>query len=237
MCGIATNTKPKKQIEQTFGAQVIDVWESFTPIAKAFAFDTLPIITQEQPSVIQLFAFGLLPNWAQPNADGVKLRTQTINARSETIFEKPSFKNSIINKKCLILVDGFIEYQHIGKEKQAYYISLKNEPLFAMAGIYNVWQQDGVTHKTFSIVTVPANELMAQIHNSKLRMPLILQKEDYNNWLQTNNMEQTKTMFYSFNNDAMQAHAISNNIGKTTANKKDCNLLQPISIVKQESLF
>jgi putative SOS response-associated peptidase YedK len=238
MCGIATNTKPKKQIEDTFAAKFVDIFEdSNVPISKAYAQDPLPIITQEATSEIQFFQFGLLPAWAKNDAAGKTLRTQTINARSETIFEKPSFKNSIYSNKCLILVDGFIEYQHNGKQKQAFFISLKDKPLFAMAGIYNIWQQGNSIIKTFSIVTVEANALMATIHNSKKRMPLILTTEQQQTWLQAKNEEEIKHHFSPYKDSLMQAHTISNNIGKQDFDKKDISILQPISTVVQTSLF
>ncbi len=239
MCGIATNTKPKKAIEDRFSAKFSTA--NYTPIviAKAFANHTLPIITQHAPGSIQLFEWGLLPDWAKGEEDIKKLRTQTINARAETIFEKPSFREGIVQKRCLILVDGFIEYQHIGTKKQAYHIQLQHMGLFAMAGIYSHWRNTQTNEKvdSFSIVTVPANALMSEIHNSKKRMPLILHKMEEQEWLQQNDVVLLDSFFKSYPTELMKATAIDNKIGKQVANCKDEKLLNPTVVVKQGTLF
>jgi putative SOS response-associated peptidase YedK len=232
MCGIATNTKPKKAIEDKFSAAFKAQWQPIFA-AKAFAQHTLPIITNKNTNEIILAKWGLIPSFINTEMDAANIRVNTINARSETIFEKPSFKNNIINNKCLILVDGFVEYQHNNKDKQAFYIQIQNQELFAFAGIYNVWQND----ITFSIVTVPANELMSEIHNSKLRMPLILKNEDEQKWLQSNSENEISNLFYQYDTNKMQAHAISNNIGKQNADLNNASILEKIYFVKQQSLF
>ncbi|MCX8470641.1 MAG: SOS response-associated peptidase [Chitinophagaceae bacterium] len=239
MCGIATNTKPKKQIEDRFSVRIPQLNYAPVMIAKAFANDKLPIIKQQQSDIVQLYEWGLIPKWAH-GADAIKkLRAQTINARAETIFEKPSFKESILHQRCLILCDGFIEYQHNYKQKQAYYVQLKNEQLFAMAGVYSTWN-DAATNQiknTFSIVTVPANDLMSIIHNSKKRMPLILPPNIEKDWLQENNSSALKDFFKPYPTDFMKAHPIDNAIGKLAANKHDMFLLDKKEVVKQGSLF
>jgi putative SOS response-associated peptidase YedK len=239
MCGIATNTKPKKQIETRFGAQIITNQYAPIVIAKAFANDSMPIITQQNNTEIQLCEWGLLPHWAKGDDAIKKLRAQTINARSETVFEKPSFKDCIMQQRCLILCDGFIEYQHNGNQKQAYYIQLKSAPLFAMAGIYSIWQDATKAQiiQSFSILTVPSNELMSIIHNSKKRMPLILPQHLEQQWLQEKNASEIKNMFQQYPSDDMKAHAIDNAIGKKNANKNDLFLLAKKEIVIQTSLF
>jgi putative SOS response-associated peptidase YedK len=239
MCGIATNTKPKKQIEDRFGAIAIDLPSEPIIIAKAFANDSLPIITQQNRNGIQLSTWGLLPHWASGDDAIKKLRTQTINARSETVFEKPSFKDVIHTQRCMILCDGFIEYQHNGNQKQAFYVQLKNEQLFAMAGIYSVWQKDNAIEPvhSFSILTVPANELMSIIHNSKKRMPVILPTADEKKWLEPMNEVQIKSLCKPYLSDAMKAHPIDNAIGKKQINKHDLFLLTKKEVVSQGSLF
>jgi putative SOS response-associated peptidase YedK len=239
MCGIATNTKPSKQLEQRFAAKQAPLALPSFKIVKAFANDTMPIITQENQTQINYFEWGLLPQWARGDEMVKKIREQTINARSETIFEKPSFKTSILHQRCLVLCDGFIEYQHIGKHKQAYFVQLKNEQAFAMAGIYSIWHdaQTNISKNTFSIVTVPANELMSIIHNSKKRMPLILPANTERQWIEANHPSDIKQMFLPFPSDYMKAHTIDNQIGKKKCNQNDINLLQRKEIITQTSLF
>ena len=111
----------------------------------------------------------------------------TLNARIETIEDKPSFKNSI-NKRCLVIADGFYEWQWHdtkGKNKTKYEIGIKDHELFAFAGLYSQWinQHTGEIRDTYTIVTTEANPLMAEIHNIKKRMPIILKPEDETKWL------------------------------------------------------
>ena len=102
-----------------------------------------------------------------------------INAGSETVHEKPSFKNSLRNKRCLIPADGFIEWQ--GTEKQPCYIYLKDKAIFGFAGLWSTWNSlEGVSLNTYSILTTAANEKLTPIH---ARMPIILPSEQYETWL------------------------------------------------------
>ena len=116
------------------------------------------------------------------------MQAKTLNAKSETVFTLPSFKNSIREKRCLILVDGFYEWRTIGKQKYPYFIHYKNAEVFAMGGIYNDWlnKETGKIESTFSVITTPANAIMSKIHNQKLRMPFILPSGLERHWLNAN---------------------------------------------------
>ena len=128
--------------------------------------------------------WGLIPAWAKDRA----LQKMTLNAKIETLTEKPSFQNSVSNR-CLVLVNGFYEWKWLdskGKNKEKYFIRLENgnQP-FALGGIYSIWTDENTneTLTSFSIVTSQANELMSEIHNTKHRMPLVLSKEAEEAWL------------------------------------------------------
>ncbi|MDQ2178796.1 SOS response-associated peptidase [Marinifilum sp. D714] len=146
-----------------------------------FEFPLMPVVCNDQPEEIGLAAWGLIPAWAKDKS----MRKYTLNARSETIFEKPSFKKAIASQRCLILADGFYEWQHVGKNKYPYFIGLKNEVSFAFAGIWDLWENPESKElvKSYSIITTEANGLMAKIHNTKKRMPLILPVENEDAWL------------------------------------------------------
>jgi putative SOS response-associated peptidase YedK len=123
--------------------------------------------------------WGLIPSWAKDPSIGNKL----INARGETVHEKPSFRSALRYRRCLILADGFYEWQKQGDgPKVPLYITLTGHRLFALAGLYEHWTepQSGETVTTCTIITTTPNELMASIHN---RMPVILPREDYAAWL------------------------------------------------------
>lgn len=128
----------------------------------------------------ELMGWGLIPAWAKDSAIGGKL----INARSETAAEKPSFRSAMRQRRCLVLADGFYEWQAgsgKGKGKQPFYMTMDDERPFAMAGLWEAWHDaDGTTRNTCTILTTTANELLAPIHD---RMPVILPPEEYTRWL------------------------------------------------------
>ncbi len=175
MCYQTKITKKREKLEEHFNAKLNDL-EDFMPndIFKAFDFPKTPIITNEEPELIQLYQWGLIPNWAGTNWN----RNYTLNARIETLDDKKSFQD-IVNNRCLIIVNGFYEWQHINNSKIKYEIGFKDE-LFALAGLYNQNEET----KTYTIITTEAKGIMRKIHNTKLRMPFALQnKNDMNAWL------------------------------------------------------
>jgi putative SOS response-associated peptidase YedK len=239
MCGTASNKKTTKAIEERFKAQfAVNVkWE---PILHAFAFagDKLPIITAAEPQIIQLFDWGLIPHYTRTIEDAKKIKTQTINCRTETIFEKPSFKHSAMHQRCLVLADGFVEYQHHSAGLQPFYITLKDEQLFAMAGIYSTWLNPATGNKqsTFSIATVPANPLMAEIHNTKKRMPVILEPEQEQQWLAAESEVDIKKLFKIYDEHNMQAVPIDKGISAKNF-VPHAHMYEPVQVVRQSSLF
>lgn len=121
--------------------------------------------------------WGLIPSWAKDEAIGARM----INARAETLAEKPSFKNLLRNKRCLIVADGFYEWRSEGREKTPMYITLQDGQPFAFAGLWDVWKNPaGEPVQSCTIITTEPNELMASIHN---RMPAILRPGAYEDWL------------------------------------------------------
>jgi len=148
-----------------------------------FAFPKMPVITSENPVIIEQYNWGLIPDWSK-NQD---IRALTLNAKIETLSEKPSFKN-VTHQRCMVLASGFYEWQWLdskGKNKVKYQLGIKDEALFAFAGLYSHWKDDLTNEvvKTFTIVTTEANALMSEIHNIKKRMPVILRPEDEQKWL------------------------------------------------------
>lgn len=153
----------------------------------AFSHGMMPVITSAEPEELQLYSWGLIPFWVKSFESAIELRKNTLNARSETIFEKPSFKVAIKSKRCLIPASGFFEWRKIGKSKFPYYITYKKAAPFSFAGIYQSWKHpdSGKELNTFSIVTTEANELMSKIHNTKKRQPVILDPDYEKLWLDT----------------------------------------------------
>ncbi len=198
------------------------VWQP-TYHANGFTFPNMPIITQASPKKIQIFNWGLIPAWIKGEDAAKEIKLQTLNARSETVYEKPSFKNSIINQRCLVIADGFYEWLEHQKIKYPHYIYLKNKPLFCFAGIYSSWENNGgKTINSFSILTTTANSIMERIHFTKKRMPVILKKEDYHKWLTPNTSENNlQNLLHPFADKDMDFHTIGKLIGSKTE-KTNC---------------
>jgi len=184
MCYNTRITKPAEELEKRFNATFENKDQLQIPsVFNAFTFPQTPVITNNHIDKIQLFNWGLIPPWAKD----ITIRKNTLNARIETIHEKPSFK-SVLNKRCLVIADGFYEWQWLddkGKQKQKYELVLPNEEIFGFAGLWNAWvdKETGEIINTYTILTTQANELMSKIHNTKKRMPIIIKKGFEKDWL------------------------------------------------------
>jgi len=120
--------------------------------------------------------WGLIPSWSKDRA----ISSHLINARAETLTEKPSFKKAYQHRRCLIPATGFFEWQSIDAGKQPYHIHKSDNALFAFGGLWEHWEQDQETVYSCTIITTVANDKIAPIHN---RMPIIIAPDDYNRWL------------------------------------------------------
>jgi putative SOS response-associated peptidase YedK len=184
MCFHSQQSKDAQTLEKRFNANFLKAASYKPSVYNGFTFPNTPIITNLKSDQIQLFSWGLIPSWAK----NIDFRKNTLNAKIETINEKPSFKN-IQNQRCLVLLDAFFEWQWLdplGKKKQKYCIEMPNAALFALAGLWSTWTDPftDTIWNTYTILTTEANEQMSQIHNSKKRMPLILLPEEEKIWLQ-----------------------------------------------------
>jgi putative SOS response-associated peptidase YedK len=183
MCFHSKLTKSAQELEHRFKATFKDK-DAYEPnIYNGFQFPRTPVICNEKPDEIHLFQWGLIPSWARD----ASIKKSTLNARIETLNEKPAFKNCA-NNRCLILCDGFYEWKWLdlkGKVKQKYLITLPQDEAFAFAGIWSEWvdKSSGEIIHSYSILTTEAEGLMREIHNSKNRMPIILAKATETEWL------------------------------------------------------
>ena len=222
MCFNISITKIADYLETRFNAKFINP-ETFEPIYHSSAFKTpkLPIICNDAPQKIQFFQWGLIPFWVKNQEQARKLMFNTFNAKSETIFEKPSFRTSIKTKRCLVLVDGFYEWKQLKGDKFPYYIKLANSEAFALAGVWDTWEnkQTGEKKNTFSIITTSANKLLEEIHNTKKRMPVILKRQDEKKWLEQDlDIEQIKAMMVPYDDAELEAYSVSKLITKKGQN-------------------
>lgn len=183
MCYHSQITKSAQELEHRFNAKFVNNGGYQPSIYNGFQHPKTPIITSQQKDIIQLYDWGLIPHWAKDDS----IKSKTLNARIETIHEKASFRD-VIQNRCLVLADGFYEWKWLdakGKNKQKYFISIPDQKAFAFAGLYSHWtdKSTGEIFYTYTILTTVANELMSEIHNTKKRMPIILNREDEQHWL------------------------------------------------------
>lgn len=211
MCGRFSLTADEKQINMFF--ELSGGIAPYVPRYNGAPTQLLPVITTEEPRKLQLFRWGLIPRWSKEIS-----RTPLINARSETIDQKPSFKTAFREKRCLVPADGFYEWLHSGR-KLPYRFTMKDESLFAFAGIWDYWRQPtGETLHSFAIITTEANQLMAPIHD---RMPVILDKSNFNTWLEDKDEAQLKKMLTPFPSEGMKRYRVPETVNKVSADGPD----------------
>lgn len=188
-------------------------------LVSGFAHPKLPIIKQGK---IELSEWGLIPSFAYSDEMARDIWEKTLNARSDTIHEKRSYKSSIKNQRAILVVDGFFEWKHEGNTKIPYYVFPKDNTVFSFGCIYNLWtnKRTGESVDTFSIITTDANPMMEVIHNSKKRMPLILSKSDISTWVNPEtDINIIKGLMKPFPETEMDAYQISRNAGNSKINR------------------
>jgi putative SOS response-associated peptidase YedK len=198
-------------------------------VVSGFTFPELPLLLSESPDCFRRGSWGLIPAWVDAADKAKKMREGCLNARSESVFQLPSFRNVISKKRCVIPVTGFFEWMSFAGNKYPHYIFPKDEPYFSFGGIYDEWKnpETGILLRTFSIVTTPANERMAEIHNTKKRMPLILSMNQIDAWLDPSlAVNEIEKMMRPFAVAGMQDYPISKN--RLLAGDTDETVLTPV---------
>ena len=209
-------------------------WEQpFEPVfhTSGFNFPQMPVITSEKPNKVQLYHWGLIPHWVKSLQDANKIRTQTLNARADGIFEKPAFR-SYTKNRCIVLADGFFEWMEFKKKKYPHYVHLDGFDIFGFAGLYAHWtdKETGELLHTFTIITTDANPLMARIHNTKQRMPVILPKDQWQRWLEPSlTKEQMQQLLFPCDDAQMKAYPISKRITTRGAETNVSEIKEPFT--------
>ncbi len=210
MCVFLSLRADKSNLQKRFDAALVEE-EYFGPkyVQSAFEFPRWPVISCDKPDRISMMQWGLIPHWVKDSAAATEIRSRTVNARSETLLEKPAFRHAAAKNRCLVLADGFFEFREVNGRKFPYYIRIHEGRLFAMAGLYDTWsdKSTGELVNSFSIITTEANSLMAMVHNVKKRMPVILAEEDERVWL--SKLENSKAILKPFPSEKMEAWSVS----------------------------
>ena len=221
MCYSNSSTSTNVQLAAKYVKKIpFNLTENQVFFASGFTFPVWRIITKNDELIPM--QWGLIPNWFQ-DSDFQKIASMTLNAKAETAEEKPSFKKLVGSKNCIVPSSGFFEWQHQGKEKIPYFIYPANG-IFSMAGLFDEWVHpiSGEIKRTFTILTCEANELMSQIHNTKKRMPVLLNQKDENNWL--NGQMSLSELTLPAPNEMMGAHHISKSI--ISGKNPNCSSIQ-----------
>jgi len=183
---------------------------------------TMPVIVHNACNEMVMMQWGLIPNWVKDPKKSV----HPINAKAETLAEKPMFCGLLKNRRCLVPASGFFEWKKNGTRKIPYYIHLKNTSLFAIAGLYDIWYDAWKTaHPTYTIITTDANDLVSPLHD---RMPAILRQEDENRWLTGDppTSDEMKRILCPYPDGEMEAYPVSSRVNSPDADDK--NLIQPL---------
>jgi putative SOS response-associated peptidase YedK len=217
MCGrftLATNTK---KLAETFSQFTPP--EELSPRYNIAPSQPVAVVANNGQNKIEFFHWGLIPFWAKDPTIGNRM----INARAETLAEKPSFKNAFQRRRCLVLADGFYEWrQSSGKTKTPMYIQLESQDPFAFAGLWESWHSpEGDTILSCTIITTEPNELMATIHN---RMPAILPPESYAQWLDPAEQKpaQLQDLLKPYPAEEMMARPVSTLVNNPKYDGPDC---------------
>ncbi len=174
MCGRYSQTKSKQDIKKRFNLKKVP--DEMGPLFNIAPDSNVPVILNESSDEITLARWGLVPSWSKEEESPYSM----INARAETILEKPSYKRLIKNKRCLIIADSFYEWKKVKGKKFPHRIMLESEDLFAFAGLWDLWEGNGNSLISCSIITTTPNKLCVTIHD---RMPVILPREREKDWL------------------------------------------------------
>lgn len=219
MCGRFSQSQPAETIAQIFQVAV----PSLTPrynIAPNQSVATVLQNPDHQNKQFKMLHWGLIPSWAKDPKIGARL----INARAETVAEKPSFRSAFRQRRCLVLADGFYEWQQqeTQKQKQPYYFRLRDGYPFAFAGLWERWQDThGEVIESCTLLTTEANELMRPIHN---RMPVILDPKNYDLWLNSEikQRELLEALLHPYPTDEMTAYPVSKVVNKPVNDSEEC---------------
>ena len=215
MCGRFTFDIPPGLLAVIFGLREVP---ELTPSYNVAPTQMSPIVRQvSDHNSLELMKWGLVPPWAKDLAIG----SQMINARAETVAEKPSFRHAIKYRRCIVPAGGFFEWRHEGKSKTPLYIHRKDGSPLGLAGIWEEWKApEGSLLDTFAILTTTANRLVAPIHD---RMPVILAPDEYPTWLNRHltDPKQLQPLCQPFPADLLEAYPVSDRVNSPRNNSPE----------------
>jgi putative SOS response-associated peptidase YedK len=220
MCG-RYSLVPTDNIAERFDVQQEQL--ALLPRYNVAPSQSLPVVVRNSPNRLVEMQWGLIPSWSkEPRA-----QFSTINARAETISKSPVFRGPFKSRRCLVPASGFYEWQRTSNGKQPFCIRLKDDDLFAFAGLYDIWHDaNGNELYSYTVITTAPNELVAPIHN---RMPVILRRDDEEAWLDKQTQSaRLMSLLVAYPAEEMEAYPVSRALNNPA--NEGAELMQPIAI-------
>jgi len=224
MCGRFSQTATPAMIAQQFDVAVPPLFAPRYNIAPSQPVAAIRIEPDTATRQLVLLRWGLIPSWAK----APKIGHQCINAKAETVAEKPSFRAAFKKRRCLVIATGFYEWQVQGRAKQPMWIGLQSKRPFAFAGLWEQWQPpEGEAIESCTILTTEPNELLRSIHN---RMPVILSPASYDQWLDltVQQAEPLKTLLRPYPSEELLAYPVSTLVSNPRHDAPDCLEALPV---------
>lgn len=220
MCGRYTQTIDLETLRKRFGFDSGEI--TLEPRYNLAPGQEAPVVVGGGARILKLMRWGLVPYWAKEASIGYKM----INARAETLAQKPSFKKSFRERRCLVLADGFYEWRKLNGKRTGIPMRfmLKTREPFAFAGLWDAWKRpEGDILFSFTIITTEANELLQSVHD---RMPVVLRPQDEDKWLDTDlkNVDHLVPLLAPYPSDTMEGYEVSTLVNSPKNDVPECIL-------------
>jgi len=223
MCGRTSLFVPQSVLEERFNASAI---QPITPRYNIAPGDDLAAIQNDAPEEIDLLQWGLIPHWVDDPDDWPK----PINARAETVADKPAFSEAFDKRRCLVLADGFYEWGGERGHKQPFRVTRSDDEPFAMAGLWETWE-NGEARETVTVITTDSNETIAPIHD---RMPVILEPDEESTWLEADDEDALGALLDPFPDDYTKTYPISTAVNNPSNDSPE--VIEPVDRPEQSGL-
>ncbi len=219
MCGRKTLTKDMQSIIEELAIEEWENPDNYLPNYNIAPTQNSPILIYKDKRIIKPMRWGLIPSWAKDDKFGARM----INARIETLLEKPSYRNLVSSNRCIIIADGYYEWKKDGDRKIPYYFKDPNNKLLTLAGLYDLWKHtDGYLVPSYTVITKEAQNDISIIHN---RMPVILPQEHLDEWLKTEDFSVSDALEIAKNtNPVLEKYTVSPLVNSVKNNSPDCLL-------------
>jgi len=217
MCGRKTLTRDMQSIIEELAVEEWEHPEAYVPSFNIAPTQISPVLIQTDRRIVRPMRWGLIPSWARDPKIGVRM----INARLETLLEKPSFRSLVTTKRCVVIADGYYEWRRMGTQRQPYYVRSPQGLLLPMAGLWDTWQApDGTVWNTYTIITTDPLPELAYIHH---RMPVILSRDLLSDWLDTHRLPPRLALDQLHKNKVLlEAYPVSTQVNSPHENSPKC---------------